>query len=204
MALDPLLVELAGGADAHILDLGCGTGELARRLAPRVGAVTAVDHSDRMIARARTLPGGDASNLQWIVGRVEDVALPGPYTSALAAQSFHWFDWTALRGRLDAWLPTRRLVLADRREGPSPWSEALAPLYSRFSTNQDFEPFDLVEELTARRYLTIEGRLTAAAGPVHAVDRRLRHVAPLAERLLARSHVGRGRRRVRRGGPRRS
>ena len=34
-ALDPLFVELAGGPAAHVLDLGCGTGELARRLAPQ-------------------------------------------------------------------------------------------------------------------------------------------------------------------------
>ena len=31
-----------------------------------------------MIAQARALPGGDAPNLTWIVGRVEDVALAGP------------------------------------------------------------------------------------------------------------------------------
>jgi SAM-dependent methyltransferase len=160
IGLDPLFVELAGGAGAHILDLGCGTGELARRLAPRVQAITAVDHSEPMIARARSLPGGAAPNLQWIVGRAEDVDLAGPFTSVLAAQSFHWFDWPVLAGRLEAWLPTRRLVLTDRREGPSPWSETLAQLYARFSTNQDFEAFDIVEELTARCYLTIEGELT--------------------------------------------
>ena len=158
--LDPLFVEVAGGAGAHILDLGCGTGELPRRLAPRVKAITAVDQSEGMIARARSLPGGDAPNLQWTVGRVEDVPLAGPFTAALAAQSFHWFDWTVLARRLAEWLPTRRLVLTDRREGASPWSDALPPLYRRFSTNQDFEPFDLVEELTARRYLTIEGQFT--------------------------------------------
>jgi len=158
--LDPLFVELAGGPGAHILDLGCGTGELARRLAPRVKAITAVDQSEGMIVRARSLPGGDAPNVQWTVGRVEDVRLAGPFTSALAAQSFHWFDWAVLARRLAEWLPTRRLVLTDRREGASPWAEALAPLYGRFSTNRDFEPFDLVEELTARRCLTIEGQLT--------------------------------------------
>jgi SAM-dependent methyltransferase len=158
--LDALFVELAGGAGAHVLDLGCGTGELARRLAPRVQAITAIDHSERMIARARALPGGAAPNLKWIVGCVEDVPLAGPFTSALAAQSFHWFDWTVLAERLEGWLPTRRLILTDRREGPSPWSDALAELYARFSTNQDFEPFDIVEELTTRRYLTTEGELT--------------------------------------------
>lgn len=157
--LDPLFVELAGGADAHVLDLGCGTAELARRLAPRVRAITAVDQSERMIERARSLPGGDAPNITWVVGRAEDVALRGPFSSALAAQSFHWFDWDVLVRRLEAWLPTRRLVLCERREGPAPWSDALAALYSRFSTNQDFQPFDLIDELTARRYLTVEGRM---------------------------------------------
>jgi SAM-dependent methyltransferase len=158
--LDPLFVELAGGPNAHLLDLGCGTAELARRLAPRVRAITAVDQSERMIERARTLPGGDAPNITWVVGRLEDVALSGPFSSALAAQSFHWFDWDVLVGRLATWVPTRRLVLSERREGPAPWSDALAALYSRFSTNQDFEPFDLVDELTARHYLTVHGRMS--------------------------------------------
>ncbi len=163
--LDVLFIELAGGADAHILDLGCGTGELARRLAPRVRAMTAVDQSANMIAQARGLPGGDAPNTTWVVGRVEDVPLSGPFSSALAGQSFHWFDWAVLVRRLSDWLPTRRLILAERREDPSPWSEALAGLFRRFSTNKDFEPFDLVDELTARRYLTVEGRMSQRPEP---------------------------------------
>ena len=43
--------------------------------------------------------------------------------------------------------------------------EALAGLFRRFSTNKDFEPFDLVDELTARRYLTIEGRMSQRPEP---------------------------------------
>jgi SAM-dependent methyltransferase len=163
--LDPLFVELAGGADAHVLDLGCGTAELARRLAPHVRAITAVDQSANMIAQARTLPGGDARNIAWVVGRVEDVPLTETFSSALAGQSFHWFDWAVVARRLAAWVPTRRLVLAERREGPSPWSEAVAELFTRFSTNRDFEPFDLVDELTAHGYLTVQGRMTLAPEP---------------------------------------
>jgi SAM-dependent methyltransferase len=163
--LDPLFVELAGGADAHVLDLGCGTAELARRLAPRVRAITAVDQSPNMIAQARFLPGGDARNITWVVGPVEDVSLTGPFSSALAGQSFHWFDWAVVVRRLAAWVPTRRLVLAERREGPSPWSDVIAGLFTRFSTNRDFEPFDLVDELTARGYLTLQGRMTQAPEP---------------------------------------
>ena len=66
----PFLVDLAGRADARILDLGCGSGELARRIAPSVHAITAIDCSDRMIALARALPGGDAPNVEWIVREV--------------------------------------------------------------------------------------------------------------------------------------
>jgi SAM-dependent methyltransferase len=163
--LDALFVELAGGPEAHLLDLGCGTGELARRLAPQLQAITAVDQSARMIARARSLPGGEAPNISWMTGRVEDIALAGPFSAALAAQSFHWFDWPVLVRRLTDWVPTRRLILAERKEAPAPWSDALMALYRRFSTNQDFEPFDLVDELVARRYLTLEGRMTPRPDP---------------------------------------
>jgi SAM-dependent methyltransferase len=164
-ALDPLFVELCGGPEARVLDLGCGTGELARRLAPKVGAIVAVDQSAPMIARARTLPGGDAPNLHWIVGRVEEVALDGPFSSALAAESFHWFDWQALVPRLAGCVPSGRLILAERREAPSPWTADIARLLARFSTNRDFEPFDLIDELTRRRCLRVEGRLPLRPQP---------------------------------------
>jgi SAM-dependent methyltransferase len=163
--LDPLLIELVGGVGARVLDLGCGTAELARRLAPEFESVTAIDHAERMIARARALPGGNAPNIRWLVGRVEDVALEGTFSAALAAQSFHWFDWPVLVGRLTDCVPSRRLVLVERREAPAPWSEPLQALYRRFSTNQDFEPYDLVDELKARRYLTIHGTMTHRAQP---------------------------------------
>lgn len=163
-AIDPLLIEIVGGVGARVLDLGCGTAELARRLAPRFQSLTAIDHAERMIARARTLPGGAATNIRWMVGRVEDIALDGPFSSALAAQSFHWFDWPVLMRRLVDWVPSRRLVVVEKREA-SPWAEPLQALYRRFSTNRDFQPYDLVEELKARRYLTIQGTMQHRGQP---------------------------------------
>ena len=163
--LDPLFVELCGGGEARILDLGCGPGELARRLAPKVSSIVAIDQSAPMIDRGRTLPGGDAPNLRWVNGRVEETALDGPFTSALAAESFHWFDWQALVPRLAKWIPSRRLVLAERREARSPWTGDIAALLARFSTNRDFEPFDLVDELVKRRLYRVQGRLPLRPQP---------------------------------------
>ena len=143
----------------HLLDLGCGSGELARRLAPDVEAITAIDQSPGMIAAARSLPGGDAANISWIAGRVEDVALHGPFACALACESFHWFDWPAVVPRLAAAVPSGRLILIDRRELGPPWADDLKALIARHSTNQEFERYDVVDELTSRHHFVSEGRL---------------------------------------------
>jgi hypothetical protein len=55
---DVLLGLLADGPGA-VLDAGCGTGAVARRLAPHVARVDAVDVSRPMIDAGRRLPGGD-------------------------------------------------------------------------------------------------------------------------------------------------
>ena len=202
-ALDPLFIELAGGADAHILDLGCGTAELARRLAPRVRAITAVDHSANMIAQARALPGGDAPNLTWVVGRVEDVPL----------------DRAVLVRPRRPELPLVRLggarastggVGADAAAGPR--RAPRRPVAVVGGARRALPPLLDQQGLRAVRPRRRADRApppdhrrpdVAAPGAVRAIDRRLRHVAPLTERVLARAHAGGGRQRVRCGGARR-
>jgi predicted TPR repeat methyltransferase len=51
-----LLVELIRDGPRTVLDAGCGTGDLSRRLAPRVDRVDAVDASAAMLAKGRQLP----------------------------------------------------------------------------------------------------------------------------------------------------
>ena len=79
-ALFTLLASLAGRSGA-VLDAGCGPGDIARPLAPLVGRVDAVDLSPRMVSEGRRRAGGDASNLAWLVGPIEDVPLAAPTTS---------------------------------------------------------------------------------------------------------------------------
>jgi len=158
-SLLPLITEAAGVPRPRILDLGCGTGELARRLAPHAGTVVAVDRSPRMIAAAKRLPGGDTPALAWVVGDVETAPFSGPFDLALAAESFHWFDWARACARIAAAVRTRRLLIVEGRyEVDAPWSDALAALIAADSTNREFEPYDLVEALVSRGLLVIETR----------------------------------------------
>lgn len=156
-----LIADLAGGANGRILELGCGTGELARRVVSDVRSVTAIDRAERMIARARRLPGGDAPNLEWIVGRVEDIRPEEKFTLIVAAESFHWFDWDVLCPRLAHSAHSVPLVLMERCEVSSPWSGQLKALIAKFSTNRDFQAYDLVEELVARACYAVGGRRTS-------------------------------------------
>ena len=67
-----LLSDLAIDRPRRVLDIGCGPGDIARRLAPLVDHLDAVDFSAGMIELGRRLPGGDAANLSWVLAAVED------------------------------------------------------------------------------------------------------------------------------------
>ncbi len=59
-------------AAASVLDLGCGTGQLAVRLADE-RQVVGVDPAEAMLAVARGRPGGD--RVTWVEARAQDLAL---------------------------------------------------------------------------------------------------------------------------------
>ena len=167
-----ILAELITTEPRHALDVGCGTGDVARRLAPLVGRLDAVDISRRMIARGQTLPSGDSPNLRWIVGGVEEAPLEPPYALITAGESLHWMDWPVALPRLRAALaPGAYLALVSRAEEPTPWSDALLQLIARYSTNRDYQPYDLTHELAARGlFATVGERQTAPAPFAQSVD----------------------------------
>lgn len=153
-------------APAVALDVGCGTGDIARRLAPLVDRLDAVDISAGMIAAGQQLPGGDAPNLRWLVGAMEDTPLDSPYGLIVAGESLHWMDWAVVLPRLRAALaPGARLVIVARQEEPSPWSDELLALIVRYTTNRDYQRHDLIEELTTRGLFRLEGEAQTEAEP---------------------------------------
>lgn len=166
-ALFPLLADLVVGTPRTVLDVGCGTGFVARPLVSFVDRVDAVDFSAAMLAIARTLPNGDHPSLRWIYGSVEQVELHPPYGLVTAGQSLHWMEWSVVMPRF------RRLlhaggVVALVGGGPVeelPWWQDVLTAIQRYSTNRDFQPYHTVDELTSRGLFTVLGRTRTEPEP---------------------------------------
>jgi SAM-dependent methyltransferase len=101
-----ILTSLITDEPRVVLDIGCGTGFLARPLAPRVDRLDAIDMSPTMIEEGKRLPGGDNPRLRWTVGRAEDAPLDPPYALVTAGDSLGWMNWELVLTRLaDALTP---------------------------------------------------------------------------------------------------
>lgn len=146
-----------------VVDLGTGTGEIARCLATRVDRVDAVDPSAEMLAKARQLSGGDHPNVTWICDRAEDTPLRGPYALVTAGASLHWTDWEVVLPRIREVLsPNGMLAIIDNCELPVPWEVPLRQIVARYSTNQGYRPYNITEELEQRQLFHQRGQYTTA------------------------------------------
>lgn len=129
--------------DATLLEVGCGTGSLALRLAPEAGRIHGVDVSDTMvdIARGKAEAAG-AENVTFHVGRFDDsfdALEPGSVDGFLAYSILHLLDdrEDTLRRAFDAlkpggflvastvclgesWMPFRPLLAVMRWLGKAP------------------------------------------------------------------------------------
>jgi predicted TPR repeat methyltransferase len=63
-----ILLSLLTDEPRAVLDVGSGSGDIARRLVDRVERVDAVDFSLPMIEKGKTLPKGNHPRLRWIYG----------------------------------------------------------------------------------------------------------------------------------------
>jgi SAM-dependent methyltransferase len=96
------LVEAFGlTRDDVVLDLGCGTGQLALPIAERVRAVVGMDPEPDMLAEARRV-AADRTNLSWMVGADLDVPVLGALLgkeslgAVTIGQALHWMDHDTL------------------------------------------------------------------------------------------------------------
>jgi SAM-dependent methyltransferase len=165
-AVFDVLVGLIAGEPRAVLDLGCGTGNVARPLAPLVDRVDAVDVSAAMVEEGKRLSGGDHPRLTWIVGRAEDAPLRPPYALVTAGESLHWMEWDVVLPRIhDALTPDGLLAIVGVNYVGG-WGQEVVELLKRFSTVKEWRAgFDLVKVLEERGLFREQGRTETAPVP---------------------------------------
>ena len=85
--------QVAGiGSGDHVLEVGCGSGQLTRGLVARGLRVTALEPGKNLIALARrNLEGAGA--VEFVNAQFEDALLPrGQFQAVFSASAFHWVD----------------------------------------------------------------------------------------------------------------
>lgn len=150
-----ILLGLPGASSGRVLDVGCGTGRIARSLVDHVAGVDAVDFSQEMIRVGKSLDKGGHPNLRWILGRVEEVKLKPGYALVTAGASIHWMDWSVVFPRFHEILTPDGCVAIVEGDRPfnAPWGEAERELIQQYSTNRHFKQIDLIKELASRGHL---------------------------------------------------
>jgi SAM-dependent methyltransferase len=115
-----ILDAVPDGCGAAI-DVGCGDGMLARRLAARCGAVTGIDRDERMIAvarqRGRAIPAVSFVQADFLAYPLEDAG----FDFACANTALHHMDFTAALGKMARILrPGGRLAVVGLAADGSP------------------------------------------------------------------------------------
>jgi SAM-dependent methyltransferase len=137
------LIEQAGvGGRGRLLDLACGTGQLAFPLSRWFGEVWAVDAEPDMIAAVRAkaaaaATGAEAAKVRPVVSRAETLpAEPGYFELAVIGNAFHRLDRDLVSGRVLGWLqPGGHLALCGSSvpwEGEGDWHRALDATLARW------------------------------------------------------------------------
>ena len=85
-----------GGSHETIVDVGTGTGTLARGFARQGCNVIGIDPDQRLLAQAKQLDEIAAVNVRYEAGRAEAIPLANETADVVAAgQCWHWFDGPA-------------------------------------------------------------------------------------------------------------
>jgi ubiquinone/menaquinone biosynthesis C-methylase UbiE len=80
------------GSGDHVLEIGCGSGQLTRSLVARGLHVTALEPGTSLIALARQNLDG-AGEVEFVNAQFEQASLPGEgFRAVFCASAFHWVD----------------------------------------------------------------------------------------------------------------
>jgi SAM-dependent methyltransferase len=137
-----MIAGLAGGAGGsgrgRLLDLACGTGQLAFALRRWFAEVWAVDQEPDMVEAVRAKTAG-ALNVRPVLSSAETLdAPPEHFELAVIGNAFHRLDRDLVAGRLAGWLqPGGHLALCWSTQpwaGALSWQRALATTLDKWRT----------------------------------------------------------------------
>ena len=135
--IDGLVAAFGLTGDDVVVDLGCGTGQLAIPLARHVRSVVGLDPEGDMLARACAAADGEAvQNICWMLGSDADVPSlrrllgEGSVGAVCIGQALHWMDHERLFPALRPLVRAGGGVAVVTNGLPlwlqdSPWSDAL-------------------------------------------------------------------------------
>ncbi len=149
------LVERAGlGSSSRVLDLGCGTGQVAVPLAAHAGEVVAVDVEQEMLDALASPP-----NVRKVHARAEDVdASWGRFDLVTIGNAFHWMELSVLDrlpadkvALLNTGSEAQHLLreIAEELLGPSPAKRQPQVLYQEALAGAGFAVEDLGVEVAS-------------------------------------------------------
>lgn len=132
--LDDLRQRLPASGQGRLLDLACGTGQIALPLAEHFEEVWAVDQEAESVAFGSTKAEAvGISNITWVCGSAESVVLEGPFELIAIGNAFQRLDRPVVAKRMHSWLqPGGGVALlwgGTPWAGDHPWQEALAGLF---------------------------------------------------------------------------
>jgi len=179
-----------------LLDVGTGTGTLARGFARRGATVIGIDPSAEMLGEARALAAAECLEIDFRQATAEDTGVPAEHVDIVTAgQCWHWFDRPAaaahlyrilkpggylILGHFD-WIPLPGNVAAETealivRYNPGWRGRGGTGVYPRWfadAANAGFGEIQsrTVDELTPYTHEAWRGRVRASAGVAASLDR---------------------------------
>jgi SAM-dependent methyltransferase len=140
---EALIDDLAGrtGADGagRLLDLACGTGQVAFALRDSFAEIWLADQEPGMIAVARRKAAGDTPRFRFVTGAAEHLDLPsGTFDLATIGNAFHRLGRDAVAANVRRWLaPGGHLALLwgdGPAAGNAPWQQTLQVVTQHWQT----------------------------------------------------------------------
>ncbi len=179
--------QFASFADRRIetvLDLGCGTGSHALRLAARGYRVTGVDRSHDMLAVAR-VKSAATDDARWLEGDVRNVDALGPYDAALMMFAVLGYQHTnsdvrATFANIRRHLRPGGLLIFDAWYGPGVLVDPPGAGSRIVATGEGAIERDVTSTLDVRRHLcTVEYALRRVGGDVTNETHVVRYFFPM-------------------------